>query len=145
MRQDFGEKENLLKILHGTGMYFLPVSVNGDWDRTFALPVNRMCGTINAEPCSFCCAYSCADGPVWSICVTFAEPVKASEFRFSPCTEGPHTEDGFVRTLEIYVRETEILDLRRTVFQDDTSEFWKHAESAEYTDTPVPLPEHSTF
>ena len=118
-------EETLLEILHASPQYFFPVSLNGDWDRLYALDGTKLCLALSEKPFTYSCGYTFACGPVWYVKAVFGSPRSASDFMHSEKAGVPYTEDGSASSIEIYITEAEIKLLRKTVFADDTSEFWR--------------------
>lgn len=123
------EKNLLFEVLHSYKGYFLPYSFNGNWNDMGAIDVYKLCMLLEELPINYCCGYSFVNEAVWSIIITIErDNIFSNYFKASPNSSFPI--DNFnVKTLEIYVTKDEISLLKKIVFYNDNSDFWKNLEN----------------
>ena len=117
------EKDILFEVLHSSENYFLPISVNDNWNDMGAIDKVKLCMILENIDFSFCCGHTFVNGDVWVIKITFRNPIDSSIIKHS--NEASFLcENKEIRTLDIYVTKQEIKYLRTFVFQNDKSKFW---------------------
>lgn len=122
------EKEILMETLYDSDNYFIPYSINGNWDDLGAIDRVKLCMLLDERNFSFCCCYDFVNGPIWSIQFTFNEPQNPKIFTHSNKSSFPPNNIEKINTIEIYVTNKEIKTLRKLIFFNDTTNIWNNLE-----------------